>query len=123
MSRGLDFTEPRLYVLDGGKGVNTLSFASLNADVTVLLNGTSPVNIESSTLLGLASNFQNVTGGSGSDQLIGDAANNVLIGGDGDDLLSGGGGNDTLTGGAGNDTYYYDGQGKDTVVGFEGGAG
>lgn len=53
-------------------------------------------------------NFENVTGGSGSDVLVGDTSANGLNGGAGNDLLKGGLGNDVLTGGAGDDKFIFD---------------
>jgi Ca2+-binding RTX toxin-like protein/lysophospholipase L1-like esterase len=71
---------------------------------------------------------ENVTGGKGDDQLIGDLLANLLAGGLGADLLSGLGGNDQLKGDAGADRL-FGGEGNDKVDGgadadtCDGGAG
>jgi Ca2+-binding RTX toxin-like protein len=92
--------------IDGGGGINTASYATSNAAVSV--------NLET----GL---------GSGGDAegdvlrniqvLIGSNYNDTLIGSDGNDTLRGGAGNDTLEGGAGSDTYLFGlGDGADTII-------
>jgi Ca2+-binding RTX toxin-like protein len=55
---------------------------------------------EGDTLTGI----ENVRGGYGDDQIIGDNHDNLLSGDTGNDILQGAGGNDTLKGGAGKDT-------------------
>ena len=61
-------------------------------------------------------------GAAGNDKLYGYAGNDKLYGYAGNDYLDGGKGNDVLYGGAGNDTYVYrDGDGVDTVSGYEAG--
>ncbi|RDE51726.1 MAG: calcium-binding protein, partial [Candidatus Accumulibacter meliphilus] len=94
-------------VLDGGAGLDTVSYALATAAVAV----------------NLASNAAHATGGSGSDTLIsienlvgsayndrltGDGVANWLDGGAGNDTLDGGAGADTLIGGDGSDSYYVD---------------
>jgi Ca2+-binding RTX toxin-like protein len=62
---------------------------------------------------GVASDIENITGGSGTDVLIGSTASNTILGGSGDDYLWGGPAGtcsatvdvDTLNGGAGNDVF------------------
>ena len=81
------------------------------------------------------STVENLTGGAGTDVLIGSTSSNTLLGGDGDDYLWGGPGGacsstvdvDTLNGGAGNDVFMplLAGQGsssdcRDTYVGGAG---
>jgi Ca2+-binding RTX toxin-like protein len=109
-----DTTDP----LDGGGGVNTLSYASLagGQDVTVDLQAGTAL-----TPLGQTSitNFQNATGGGGNDELLGTVGANTLIGGGGDDTLDGRAGDDYLDGGTGNDTL-RGGTGKDFILGGAG---
>ncbi len=115
--------------LNGGGGVDTLSYAARATGVSVdLLAGTA-------TSVGRVSQVENVIGGAGDDDLTGDGRNNVLVGnagadvldggagnddldgGLGDDELHGGEGNDTLRDGSGNDLFFGDGGDSDTLVG------
>ncbi len=92
--------------LDGGAGNNTLSYESDTTGINVLL-----INdiVSGGDAAGdVISHFQNVTGGSGSDSLLGDGGANILQGGDGSDVLQGGAGPDTIDGGAGNDFALYE---------------
>jgi hypothetical protein len=84
--------------LQGGAGTDTLDYSAYTTGVLVdLLTG------KATGAAGGISGFENVTGGSGNDILVGDAGNNVLKGGAGRDLLIGGLGADTLDGGADDD--------------------
>jgi Ca2+-binding RTX toxin-like protein len=106
-------------VMDGGTGIDTLSYAFATAGVSVNLAVTTAQNTGGSgsdTVLG----FERLTGSSYNDNLTGDAGDNVIEGGAGNDTIQGGAGNDTLKGGAGDDAYYVDGVG-DTVVEAAGG--
>ena len=68
-------------------------------------------------------------GGASNDKLYGDKGNDRLDGEEGNDQLYGGAGKDTLYGDAGNDSlwggddadkfYYYKGDGKDVIFGFD----
>ncbi|MDD4855760.1 MAG: calcium-binding protein, partial [Sulfuricurvum sp.] len=94
-------------ILNGGAGVDTLSYSFATAGVTVSLAKTTAqatVGSGSDTMIG----FENLTGSAFNDTLVGNAAANVLVGGSGNDVLSGAAGADTMVGGAGNDTYYVD---------------
>jgi len=98
-------------VVDGGTGVDTLSFSdngftNFSSGVIVDLNKTGSQTVASGVTLTIAG-VENLVGSKAGDTLIGDANANVLSGGDGDDLLIGGAGNDTLDGGAGSDTVSY----------------
>ena len=83
-------------VIDGGAGIDTVSYA----------NATAAVNVT------LASNAEQNTGGAGIDTLLnienltGSKYNDTLTGNAGANVLNGGTGADTMTGGNGNDTYY-----------------
>lgn len=63
--------------------------------------------------------IENVRGGAGADDIVGDSAANVLYGLAGNDTLAGRDGNDTLIGGAGNDTL-IGGKGRDLLTGGDG---
>jgi len=89
-------------VLSGGGGVDTVSYATATAAVTVDLSlavAQNTIGAGSDTLFG----FANLSGSNFNDTLSGDAFSNVLNGGGGLDTLSGGAGNDVLAGGLGND--------------------
>lgn len=95
-----------------GEGIDHLNFSALASSDTLAVDlaGTASVQIASHAnrtlqvgAIGQAANFENVTGGDGSDVIVGNAANNVLIGGNGNDTLWGGLGINTLTGGGGTD--------------------
>ncbi|ACB97247.1 proprotein convertase P-domain-containing protein [Beijerinckia indica] len=124
-------------ILVGGAGVDTVSYSSASAGVTVNLGVTTAQATRSTgtdTLLG----FENLTGSAYNDVLTGNGGNNVIDGGAGNDTIDGGPGNDTLIGGAGIDTVSYasatsgvtvslalttaqatGGAGTDTLSGFE----
>lgn len=111
-------------------GVNTLDYADHMSDVVVDMTTFASVALDTNGLCGsspqvgqalpnslyecdLATNIQNLRGGSGDDILTGDANSNVIHGGAGDDTITGfagvsgvagPGGSDALYGEAGNDT-------------------
>lgn len=92
-------------VLVGGNGIDTASYASATAAVRARLSLQS--NNTGDALGDEFYSIENLTGGSGADNLGGDAYENEL---------AGGGGADTLMGGAGNDTYVWNTtDGADTV--------
>jgi hypothetical protein len=81
-------------LLDGGGGVNTLDYSYWTSDVYV--------NLQTGTASGFPGgvvNIQNVTGGAGTNLLVGNGGN-VLTGGAGRNILIAGG-DSTLIGGAG----------------------
>lgn len=82
-------------VLNGGRGIDTLSYAGTTGAVTVslALAGAQATGGSGNDAL---RNFENLTGGNGNDSLTGSSLDNVL---------DGGAGNDTMAGGKGNDTY------------------
>jgi Ca2+-binding RTX toxin-like protein len=100
-------------VIDGGAGVDTLSFSETRSAVVV--------NLETGTLTGGGSNAAGSAGSasltsienfdvsnSGRDnQITGSSVANILHGGSGADTIDGLAGNDTLTGGAGADTFQF----------------
>jgi hypothetical protein len=80
--------------IDGGGGVNNLTYAGYTGPVIVDLL------IQSATGVGGGIfNIQNVTGSNGDTMIVGDAGANVLNGGTGRNVLIGDGGSDMLTGG------------------------
>lgn len=99
--------------LNGEGGINTVSYASANAGVTVNLGlggGQNTGGAGTDTLL----NFANLSGSNFNDHLAGNSGNNVL---------TGGAGSDVLTGGAGNDSFVFTSKiGTDTVTDFSHGA-
>jgi Ca2+-binding RTX toxin-like protein len=85
-------------VLDGGVGIDTVSYETASAGVTaslLLATAQATVGSGSDTLL----NVENLSGSAFADVLTGKAGANTL---------DGGSGADTLAGGAGNDTYVLD---------------
>ena len=109
--------------LNGGAGIDALSYAFAASGVTVDLASTA-LQATGGSGMDRLTNFENLTGSDFADTLRGNAADNKLDGGAGNDTLWGGGGFDTLTGGAGADTFLYtDTQESwyempDTIVGF-----
>lgn len=124
-------------VLDGGAGIDTVSYEASDAGVLVRLDnvrtgtGSFWQNLVGAIEDGLADgiggfatgdrliNFENVTGSAHSDTLFGNNIANVLKGGGGNDILYGDDGNDSLYGGVGSDTL-FGGDGADRI---NGGAG
>jgi Ca2+-binding RTX toxin-like protein len=95
--------------LVGGDGADTVSYEGSVGAVTVRLWNMTATggDAQGDTISG----FENATGGSGADSLIGsDDVGNVLRGGEGNDYLEGRGGDDVLIGG----------QGADRLVGGDG---
>ena len=97
------------YVLNGGTGIDTASFAYSKIAVTAQINF--PGNIINPAYNSL-NDIENLTGSDFNDYLAGDLANNVINGGLGADKMSGG---------DGSDTYYVDNIG-DVVTETNGGA-
>jgi Ca2+-binding RTX toxin-like protein len=82
--------------LDGGAGIDTASYVSAGAGVSVSLNIVGAQNTFGAGIDTLV-NFENLTGSSFSDRLIGNAGNNIIEGGGGNDYLDGGAGIDTAS--------------------------
>jgi Ca2+-binding RTX toxin-like protein len=93
-------------LLDGGAGLDTVSYAAATSAVTVSLAILSAQNTGGAGIDTLAS-IESLNGSAFGDTLTGDAGANTLNGGDGDDTLIGGLGNDRLIGGLGRDTASY----------------
>ncbi len=88
-------------------GNDTLNFSPSSTAVIIDLADASAQVIGGLTLTFPTDVIENVTGGFGSDVLVGNSLDNILIGNGGDDQFRGLGGDDQLDGGTGNDTYYF----------------
>ena len=91
--------------LDGSEGIDTVSYASARAGVTINLAMSDQNTVGSHT--DVLRNFENITGSNFNDSLIGSSTDNLITGGEGDDTLDGAAGSDTLDGGNGSDTASY----------------
>jgi serralysin len=123
-------------VLNGGGGIDTVSYRGALAGVTASLasqSGTGGVAAAGDRYISIekleGSQFDDVlSGGNANDGLSGLGGNDLLVGGNGADTLDGGKGDDTLEGGNGADTL-AGGDGADTLRGgndadaLDGGAG
>ncbi|MCP2066835.1 beta strand repeat-containing protein [Pseudomonas laurylsulfatiphila] len=110
-------------VLNGGTGVDTVSYFYAGSAVSVSLavaTAQATGGSGSDTLIAI----ENLAGSNYNDTLTGNAAANLLSGGAGNDTLDGGAGNDVfdggtgldrMTGGDGSDLYYVDNAG-DVVI-------
>jgi Ca2+-binding RTX toxin-like protein len=93
--------------LRGGPGIRDVAdYEDRTAAVSVTLDGVRNDGEPGEDDL-VATDVEDVFGGSGSDTIVGDAGSNDLYGGSGDDLIDGGLGADILTGGDGVDTLSY----------------
>jgi Ca2+-binding RTX toxin-like protein len=101
-------------VLDGGAGIDTVSYSLAAAAVTVSL-AISAAQATGGSGSDTLVNIENLVGSAYADRLTGDGLANRLNGGAGNDTLNGGAGADTLIGGDGSDIYYVDNVG-DSVV-------
>ena len=100
-------------VFNGGPGVDTVSYASRTAAVTIRMDNALADDGESGEGDKIASDVENATTGSGNDSITGSSAANTLDGGSGNDTISGGAGDDSIVGGLGTDTL-DGGSGNDT---------
>ena len=102
--------------LEGGEGMDTVSYRWSDAGVTVTLSddGTGTASGGHATGDRLRG-FEHVDGSDHADALTGNAGDNALYGQGGADTLRGGAGNDWLLGGAGADDL-DGGEGRDTVL-------
>jgi len=121
-------------LLDGGAGIDTVSYEASDAGVLVRLDNVRSGNLGflGNLLGGLEDllpdgvggyatgdrllNFENVTGSAHDDTLFGNNIANVLHGGGGSDTLYGDDGNDSLYGGDGSD-FLLGGSGADLLFG------
>ena len=107
--------------LDGGAGMDTVSYSGSDEAVTVDLEaGTGKRgHAEGDVIV----NIENAMGSGYGDVLRGDGGGNRLYGSGGGDVLEGGAGADRLDGGLGVDTVSYSGSGEAVTVDLEAGAG
>lgn len=103
--------------LDGGTGNDTLSYFGSSAGVTINLG----INFArgGDAQGDVYNNFENITGSSFGDTLIGDSLSNVIIGGAGGDKLFAYNGDDIIYGGTGGDRIVSH-NGDDEIYGEEG---
>ncbi|MGW8168459.1 MAG: hypothetical protein ACWGHH_00360 [Sulfurovaceae bacterium] len=123
--------------LNGGAGIDTLSYEQATAAIKVNLS-LSSAQATSGSGTDTITGFESLTGSKYNDTLTGDSGNNTIDGSLGNDIIEGGLGNDTLNGGDGIDTLLYAtassaitvdlsnedaqdtiGAGIDTITGFE----
>jgi Ca2+-binding RTX toxin-like protein len=100
--------------LDGGGGTDTLSYASSLYTVVVLMEFASATSgiAWNGTSADLMINFENLTGST---------HNDVLLGNSGANLINGGAGTDSIYGLGGADTFHFDALETDVIVDFEDG--
>ena len=98
--------------IDGGDGIDTISYAGDSAGVSITLRDDSRGRDVAAAFSRVGSrerdtliNFENIIGTVKDDTLGGDSAANKLEGGSGNDIIDGGAGADTLMGDAGDDTF------------------
>lgn len=105
--------------LDGGDDTDTLSYAGLNAGVSVnLASQTAQYTIDSTSYTDTVSNFENVIGSAHDDTLWGDNGDNTVFGQAGNDTIWGGNnGVDRLYGGDGDDLFKFHSNLEGTVDG------
>jgi Ca2+-binding RTX toxin-like protein len=98
--------------IDGGAGIDTLSFETATTSGTTgvtLTLGAAGVKTTAAGISGADTviNIENLIGSDYNDTLSGNAGVNVINGGEGNDVLNGMGGNDVLAGGAGSDVFAF----------------
>lgn len=104
-----------LGTISGGGGIDRLNFGAFTTDVSASLRDGS-VSFAEAAFVGEITQFENISGGTGNDTLIGDDAANSLDGGAGDDSIRGDGGDDVITVGIGDDSI-DGGAGVDLLAG------
>ncbi len=100
----------------GGEGTDTASYAGTTG--TVYADAAALAGYVNGVLVDTMNSIENLTGGSGTNTLVGNGGANVLTGGSGIDYLYGQGGDDILIGGgapAGSTNQLWGGTGNDTA--------
>jgi Ca2+-binding RTX toxin-like protein len=105
----------------GGAGEDIADYSTRQAPVTVTLDGTADDGAAGEGD-DVRADVEDVTGGTGSDRIVGNAAANHLSGGpdSGADTIDGGDGDDVLSGGDGWSSDGTIGDGRDTLSGGDG---
>ncbi|MGI0119003.1 hypothetical protein [Zooshikella sp. RANM57] len=122
------FTSTDYSIVDGGAGIDTISFRSMYAftgkkkGLEISLDPHSHFGNKGTVQIRdgrqdffLIENIENVIGSEGNDEIIGNRLSNFLQGSEGDDVISGLYGDDHLVGGQGSD-YLSGGEGTDTYT-------
>ena len=104
--------------LDGGAGTDTLNYADSTKSVIVNLitQSVTGSHASSSAFGDTITGFENATGGSDVDTLIGNNIANILSGSAGNDTIMSGLGADTLDGGTGIDSLDYSSEAVGVVI-------
>jgi Ca2+-binding RTX toxin-like protein len=103
--------------MDGGLGVDRVTYSTQTGNLIIYLTGVSSVGFDAQG--DILFNIENVTSGSGNDQVFGNNDANLIDGLNGNDTLYGAGGADTLRGGEGDDVL-VGGAGGDSLQGGNG---
>ena len=105
-------------ILNGGAGIDTITFENAIAGVNVNLAITTVQNTGNDGQ-DIITNFENLIGTNFADTLLGDTNTNIINGLSGNDVIDGNTGNDTLYGGEGNDRFIIKiGDGNDVINGY-----
>jgi len=102
--------------LNGGAGTNAINYTGTTKPTFVNLATGQATGVTTTTNTGVATNIQDLFGGTGADYFSGSSAANVMDGGTGNDTLLGLSGNDILVGNLGADLI-KGGAGYDILIG------
>ena len=104
--------------LNGGAGADTADYSAASVPLAISIDSQANDGARGERDA-VATDVENVVGGSGNDSITGSTAANDLDGGTGNDSISGGSGNDAVDGGIGNDSL-VGGVGDDVIDGGTG---
>ncbi|MBS1895727.1 MAG: hypothetical protein JST59_30885 [Actinobacteria bacterium] len=125
-------SQPCGEIVDGGPGIDSISFARMNEGVEVTLGGTAgfapgpnliagcPSGPDGPTGTRVSGSVESIEGSAFDDVLRGDSGPNIILGRGGEDTIHGGGGADFLVGGLGIDSIFGD-AGADRLYARDGG--
>ena len=102
--------------LNGGTGTNAINYTGTTKPTFVNLATGQATGVTTTTNTGVATNIQDLFGGTGADYFSGSSSANVMDGGSGNDTLLGLAGNDILVGNLGADLI-NGGAGYDILIG------
>lgn len=106
-------------VLDGGEGIDTVSYRWSRGPVRIDLSSEAPQKTREGGDIDTLLHIERVMGSRYDDHLIGHEGRNTLTGGQGADTLEGGAGSDRLIGGGGQDCFVLcHPDGTDTLVDY-----